>query len=369
MPRKYTHEEFINKLKQNHKNIEALGQYINSSSKMSFRCLTCGNEWSATPHNIMNGYNGCPKCGRDSGNAKRSLSQDEFIDKMSINRPDLDVLGEYTRSFEKVKVRSNICGHVWESKANNLLNGSGCPICYGLNKTTEKFISALNKVNPAVIVRGEYKTSKSKILVECSVCGNKWSASPNTLLKGCGCPTCNHKRGGLKIRKTHEQFVKELENINPDVEVIGEYIGNKSLIKLRCKKCENEWDTKPNSLISSRSGCPRCKSSHGEKAISKFLDLNGYKYIPQKKFNDCKYIGYLSFDFYIPDHNLCIEYDGALHYKAVDYFGGQDHLDVVKIRDQIKTDYCKERGITLLRIQYWDFDNIESILSDALKVA
>ena len=104
-------------------------------------------------------------------------------------------------------------------------------------------------------------------------------------------------------------------------------------------------------------------------AISRFLDFNGYKYITQKKFNDCKNIGYLSFDFYVPDRNLCIEYDGELHYKAVEYFGGQDHLDAVKIRDQIKTDYCKKHGINLLRIPYWDFNNIESILSNALNVA
>lgn len=76
----------------------------------------------------------------------------------------------------------------------------------------------------------------------------------------------------------------------------------------------------------------------------------------------------MPFDFYLPDYNTCIEYDGELHYKAVDYFGGDDALSNTKCRDEIKTQYCKENNIKLIRIPYWEFDNIEEILNRELEV-
>ena len=76
----------------------------------------------------------------------------------------------------------------------------------------------------------------------------------------------------------------------------------------------------------------------------------------------------MPFDFYLPDYNTCIEYDGELHYKAVDYFGGDDALGNTKCRDEIKTQYCKENNIKLIRIPYWEFDNIEEILNRELEV-
>jgi very-short-patch-repair endonuclease len=68
----------------------------------------------------------------------------------------------------------------------------------------------------------------------------------------------------------------------------------------------------------------------------------------------------LPFDFYIPEFNMCIEYDGEQHFKAVDYFGGEDGLKIRQIHDRIKTDYCNSNNILLLRIRY--DENIEEKL-------
>ena len=52
----------------------------------------------------------------------------------------------------------------------------------------------------------------------------------------------------------------------------------------------------------------------------------------------------------------------------LDYFGGLDGFIDTKIRDTIKTIYCKENNIKLIRIPYWDFDKIEEILERELRV-
>jgi len=79
------------------------------------------------------------------------------------------------------------------------------------------------------------------------------------------------------------------------------------------------------------------------------------KYVVQKKFKNCinKETGYkLSFDFYLPDYNLCIEYDGEHHFRPIKYFGGEMSFKKIKIKDEIKTKFCKDNNIKLLRIKY-----------------
>ena len=62
-----------------------------------------------------------------------------------------------------------------------------------------------------------------------------------------------------------------------------------------------------------------------------------------------------------------IEYDGEQHYKAIDCWGGEKALKRCQKRDEIKNKYCKKNGITLIRIPYWDFENIETILTTSLE--
>ena len=74
------------------------------------------------------------------------------------------------------------------------------------------------------------------------------------------------------------------------------------------------------------------------------------------------------FWFYLPDYNLLIEYDGRQHFEISEYFGGYEGFINTKIRDTIKNIYCRNNNIDLLRIPYWEFDNIENILIDKLNL-
>lgn len=78
-------------------------------------------------------------------------------------------------------------------------------------------------------------------------------------------------------------------------------------------------------------------------------------------------------DCYLKDFNMVIEYDGQHHFEEVNFNNKmtekqmKDNFENVKRRDKIKDDYCKENGIKILRIPYWNFDNIELILEKNLK--
>lgn len=77
------------------------------------------------------------------------------------------------------------------------------------------------------------------------------------------------------------------------------------------------------------------------------------------------------FDFYLPDYNILIEYDGEQHFKPVDFASkglewATKIFEYNQIKDKIKNDYCKDNNIRLIRIPYWDFDNIETILASEI---
>jgi very-short-patch-repair endonuclease len=109
-------------------------------------------------------------------------------------------------------------------------------------------------------------------------------------------------------------------------------------------------------------GCPICKESKGEKTIRKYLLENSIKFENQKEFQGCKYEHPLKFDFYLPEHNICIEFDGEQHFKIVEKWGGLESYNKVLIRDKIKDEYCIENNIHLLRIRF--DENINDKLTD-----
>lgn len=121
-------------------------------------------------------------------------------------------------------------------------------------------------------------------------------------------------------------------------------------------------------------GCKYCfdnkkfKFSKGEKKIEAYLSENNIEYIEQMTFDGCRDKCLLPFDFYLPDYNICIEYDGQHHFYPVTFNGVtrdkamKNYKRTLK-HDHMKNRYCIDNNIELIRIPYFEFNNIESILN------
>ena len=123
------------------------------------------------------------------------------------------------------------------------------------------------------------------------------------------------------------------------------------------------------SPLISGNGCPYCKNSKGEMKIINYSKHHNVDYIFQKRFEDCRDIRPLPFDFYIPSYNICIEYDGEQHFMPVRFKGVSEEDSILRFetqkqRDLIKNKYCQDNKIILYRISYKDFDKIEEILNN-----
>ncbi|HFD2052073.1 TPA: hypothetical protein ACF2DE_002804 [Clostridium perfringens] len=147
--------------------------------------------------------------------------------------------------------------------------------------------------------------------------------------------------------------------------VLSSYISSedKMLIDFNCGH-DAHWIV-PASLKQGH-GCPICNESRGERVIRLYLESNNIEFKQEYRFVDCRHKRELPFDFYIPQYNLCIEFDGIQHYKTSNFFGGEIVFKNTKIRDRIKNKYCKENRINLLRIPYYKLDNVGNILDKAM---
>lgn len=93
--------------------------------------------------------------------------------------------------------------------------------------------------------------------------------------------------------------------------------GNDSCWRCRCNLCGNE-----NAIISAQNlkkqeSCGCLQTSKGERKIKEILKENNINFIQEKRFNNLVFsdTGYLArFDFYLPEHNCIIEYDGIQHF-------------------------------------------------------
>ena len=301
----------------------------------------------------------------------KKLTHEEFMERFYVrnkNAENIEILGEYINSQTKIKVRCKIDGYKWETKPNSLLNGYGCPKCAGNMKLThEEFKQELKDINEDIEILGEYVNNRTKIKCKCRIDSYEWEATPDSLLRGTSCPKCSKN---IK-NKTTEYFINEFKEINDNIEILGEYKGSKVKIKVRCKLDGYEWSATPNNLLRGY-GCPKCSESKGEKRVAKYLDSRDIEYKSQHKFDDCRSKHKLPFDFYIPSLNIAIEYDGEDHYKInkrsknESYERAFNRFIEGKIRDTIKTIYCKENNIKLIRIAYTEYNNIEKILEKEL---
>ena len=149
--------------------------------------------------------------------------------------------------------------------------------------------------------------------------------------------------------------------------------GSEKYIWWQCKKCDHEWKVKPNSRTSSNTGCPKCSESKGEKQLDAILIKHNVPHGSQYTFNDLRGVGggLLKYDvpiFYDEEKTMLrmlIEYDGEFHYEK-QY--EDDGFETLQIHDKLKDNYCKKHNIKLIRIPYWDFKNIEVILTKELNI-
>jgi very-short-patch-repair endonuclease len=213
------------------------------------------------------------------------------------------------------------------------------------------------------------KNSIKKIYIYCQ--NHKYHGSnaitPHMFSQGQRCPYC----GTAKIHKYDSIGWKypQVFDIWSDKNIKSPYEykpHSKEKVYWKCSNNEHkDYKRKISESYDAEFRCPTCNFSKGEKEIEKYLKANEIKFISQMEFKELIGLkgGNLSYDFYVPQHNVLLEYDGEFHYQPI---RGKERFNRQNTHDKLKDEYAKNNKIKLIRIPYWDFDNIKEILDKEL---
>lgn len=256
------------------------------------------------------------------------------------------------------------CGNERDVKAASLVKGvsTSCG-CYHLEKCSEigkkagakrgKDLSGQVFNNVKVIgvhegVRGAGKHIQWDCI--CPICKKVFHTGSNHLIAG-EVSCCKHCNGSI-VNKPPHTIVWQVGRRCGCWTVVGKTNHQNSwFAKCECGNVRYKTITEL-SNAPAHCECGIIHSSTGEEKIAQWLTNHAIDYTTQQSFKTLRNKHPLRFDFFIISMNVCIEFDGKQHYHPIEHWGGEERLKEYKMRDMIKTQWCKENGIYLIRIRY-----------------
>jgi hypothetical protein len=368
MSRRLTLDEFISKSIKKHGDFYDYSkvEYKSDLEKVIIICKEHG-DFNQSPS--VHYRSGCPKCGLLNRLENRKNNVSDLISKFNeihVNKYDYSKMS-YIKMRERVIIICKEHGIEFLQSPEKHIHSKtgGCPKCNTIGKgklSNDLFIDKSNEVhsNRYDYSKVEYISSQKKIIITCKNHGD-FEITPNAHLRGTGCSKCSNNYK-YKINDLLELYNNMYDGYVYD---FSNYKNIKSKIIVKCSKHSN-FETSAELLLNGY-GCSSCgKKSIGEERVSKYLISNKIEYIKQKSFDGCVYKNKMQFDFFLPNFNICIEYDGKQHFEPIEYFGGIESLDKQKHKDFIKNEFCSKNNIRLIRIPYYEYNNIEKILESEI---
>lgn len=350
----------------------------NNKEKQIWNCrCDCGN-FVTVGSDYLRSKHITPSCGCN-----------KFIDTVvGQTFGDLTVIEEYRNASNRIRyICKCSCGNIVDVERYDLIKGKrtncGCKKIIERparirDLTGQKFgrLTVIKRDLNKYYTKGGVRLYKW--VCQCD-CGAIISVERGKLLKGhvrsCGCLLADKQK--ISMDEYYNRYNHRKNNNGEFSDLTGQKFGKltvvyrdescKNYTKWVCKcDCGNTISVTRNNLISGHTNSCGCINSVGESFIGMYLSGKGVKYKTQYTFSDCRDAHPLPFDFGILDDNEnligIIEYDGKQHFEVVRFNGmtqekaEKSFIDCIK-HDNIKNEYCKSKGVPLLRISYTELDN------------
>jgi hypothetical protein len=310
-------------------------EFSGVTTKYFWECSK-GHVWGGRFSSIQNGQ-GCPFC------ASVSPKSMDDVQNLAKIKGFKFLSKEYKNAHTKYLWGCSK-GHKWISKYYNIHSGYGCPDCANVKPRTITDAQTLASKKGLKFLSTEFKNTKTKYLWACHE-GHEWISNFNDIDQGYGCPDCS----GTRLKNI--QDVHDLAKMRGFKFLSTEYTNAHTKYLWGCSK-GHKWIS-PYYNIHSGSGCPFCSDkTRGEKltryCFEKFFDCDFKKIRPDWMRNPQTNYP-LELDGYNENMNLAFEHQGIQHEKdcpTSNRFYNPKQL----VRDEIKREKCKERGITLIEV-------------------
>ena len=273
-------------------------------------------------------------------------------------------LETYKGSLSKPHFKCNDCGHEFDRRIDDLLNGRngegrGCSQCGNGNVYTKEAIADLiyeESDGKLILNKTTYTRTHNDSEMHCNVCGNNFEATPHDVLNmlrkgGSACPYCSLRR----TPSASEVNTKIKEKSNYKREMIEDTYKNCSTpAQMHCLECDYTWWVAPKYMYLYNCTCSFCTKKSMEKPVYNILKEKKVMFKYDKTLEGCYYPReneiqrhFLRADFRFEKYPLIIETDGRQHFEALH---GEEEFKEIQERDAIKNKWCKEHGYILIRV-------------------
>lgn len=342
--------------------------FVNVDTKMSFKC-DCGKIFETTFYKFKNKNK--RQCNDCSGQSEWDFNRINEWMRFNTDCVLLRVIGRDENYSPIIEIKCS-CGDIFQTDFRSFRKkiSKCCNNCSEYKYYDINYVKNYVECNSKCVLLSEsYDNIYGKLEFICQ-CGEKFITTFSNFMKQNKrhCDKCGIERASAKKSYTFEEVKHYIENNSTCKLVSKEYSGCYDKLELLCECGERffvSFDKFKNQGVNNKVRCDICnkRMSLPVRNIKDFLIANNINFEREYVFKDCRYKKCLPFDFYLPDKNICIEYDGEFHYKELSI--GND-LELQKTRDRIKTNYCVENNIKLIRIPYWENNKIEDILEKEL---
>jgi very-short-patch-repair endonuclease len=340
-------------------------EYKNYRQKLQIKCHKCDDEYEQSYQMIQKGFWCTETCkaenylNRDnSHNGIKKYTYEQV--KEIVNKTNNTLCcKEYINTKTKLDIYCNECKTIYQMTFYNFnVLKQGCQNCYIKTRklTNDKFKEYVESRGD--ILLEEYIDSRTKIKIQCGICQNIFEQHSNSYRQGAGCKPCSIDRTRLSyndVKNRIEYYGDKLLSL--------EYINTQSLLQIKCGNCNQTFEK---SLKGSyQPFCKFCNSTKLEKQIMTYLKNKNCLSEHNYQFR---------FDFYLPNNNVIIEADGKQHFVPVRFrskdYDIQEWFKIIQERDKIKTKYCIDNNIKIIRISYKeinDKNSFENTMNNLMK--
>lgn len=346
---KYDNESIDKKLAEIDSSFVREENYINSKTKIKFKCKVCDEIRIVEPIKMLTRTPKCKKC----DDYIDKLTNEIFDDRIKIINSEIERISDITNCGSTCRFGCKKCGYEWETKPNNILstNKTGCAKCNGgLKLETDEVDNYLKSTKFKRI--DNYKNNSTKMKFLCNDCGEIFESTFASIKLNESCKVCD------QTNLTDDLIDSRLEQYN--IKRIDKYvdkikIGKKVKIRFQCLKesCNNIWLADVYNVTNGVSGCPFCRNKREELVFRKIEEKLETEVVRQKKFHFKNRRFYADFYFSINNKEYMVEYNGKQHYEPIGFFGGEPSFNKQTKRDELFKEYCDNKNIKLIEIPYW----------------
>jgi len=371
LARRRTNEKFIELATEKHDGVYDYTNtvYEKSEANVTVECKKHGPFDVLAARHIRG--QGCPSCyvRKTKGNITTFLeaAEEKFGDRYDYTNV------EYNGTAVPVEIICSEHGTFFQTPWVHLNAKYGCPRCAGTGKILlDEFLIRANEAHNnfydySLVTQPQLTNQTSKPFIICPEHG-VFRQRASKHMRGEGCQSCATNRVAEFHRLSTEEFIERAREAHGDLYdySLVDYQAAILPVKIICDE-HGIFEQTPHAHTGVQpSKCPTCsiRKNHSELRVGEYLKKHfsflgemqcGAK--PPVLKENTRFKGMSQhFDYWFPEHDIAVEYQGKQHYEPIELFGGKAAFLMNMERDERKRNICEENDVVLIEIPYYEFD-------------